>query len=133
MVLSFATSCFASKSTLVFLHRKFIPDHLPLYSGFSSLQGLNLVSSHKILAKLGWDLTQQFKDLEQFPKMLKLISLASETYLRQFLLKENNKILIFESHKSFKTFKGYRLIFHLPLNGQNTHSNRQTRKRFKIL
>lgn len=56
-----------------------------------------------------------------------------EVLYQTYKQREQQKSLKFANFIETKCYRGWRLLFHLPLYGQNTHNNRNTRKRFNIL
>jgi small subunit ribosomal protein S13 len=99
-----------------------------LYNLIMSFPGIGFYKTKKILMKLGFPihtLKQKVKDLSESykEKLYKLV--MEEVEVSKKNAKPKHKLL------TIKTYKNYRFLYNLPLRGQRTKTNAQTRKKLK--
>jgi ribosomal protein S13 len=101
---------------------------------FRKIKGINYIFAKKIYGYLGFSFYKYKYNYRKYYNknitffinyILKIISFIK----RKFILLKTKLNLILINYKNIGHYKGKRLIFFLPLNGQRTHTNSRTIKK----
>ena len=103
-----------------------IPENKRLVISLTYIFGVGRTSAEKICEKASIDVSTRVSKLTE-SEIVKLREIIEKDFLVEGDLKRLVKSNI-KKKMDLKTYQGFRHINHLPVRGQNTHSNARTRK-----
>lgn len=114
---------------MLFLFNQNISSQKKIIFALTKIYGINISKSKIICKNLGFNPNTNLQKLSNI-KINHLIFYIEKNIKIEDDLKQE-KYNIFNYILNIKTYKGIRHTFGLPLNGQRTHTNRKTAKKFK--
>lgn len=114
---------------MLFIFNKLISSKKKIIVALQKLYGINRVKSLLICQKLGINPNSTLNNITE--KKIKHLSLfiLNISHIEEHLKQDN--YTIFNRLLEIKTYKGLRHTYGLPTNGQRTHTNRKTARKFK--
>lgn len=92
----------------------------------TSIYGIGLSTSTKILKKLNIDRNKKIKDLTSYE--VQILRIFLNFFIVDIELRKNLNLSLKKLIEN-KSYKGKRLLLNLPVNGQRTRTNAKTRKK----
>lgn len=108
-----------------------VPNYVNFITSLLKIKGVHFFYLKKIQAYLGLSLFKNKKKnfLKNLTFFKEVLVIFINFYNHKFIALKSKIFFFFRLLKEINHYKGKRLIFSLPLNGQRTHTNAQTIKK----